>query len=571
MDEITKELIKLRREQEEQATSMLADKLKLGYVDLLFYQIAPEVLKIIPKDQAIKHQMVAYLRIGKEVKVATARVVTQRERDWIKIYVQRLGYESEVLLCSASSLTAALSQYRRLSQASTLQATQTKNAAPADFSQIIKSVKDVAEQTQKASTSDLFNLILAGGVNTDASDIHIEPAETSTRLRFRIDGVLQDVAQLSLEQYAGLLSRIKILAGLKLDIKDKPQDGRFEYQLSGRTIDLRISTLPSSYGEALVLRLLLAGQELKTLAELEFPQMVLDKISEAMAKPHGMIINTGPTGSGKTTTLYAILVELNRPGVKIITIEDPIEYRLPGLDQTQVDSVSGYTYEIGLRGALRQDPDIIMIGEIRDPGTAKIALQAALTGHLVLTTLHANTASAALPRLLDMGVEAFLLAGSINLIVAQRLVRKICPACGGTGFLTTPDQPRSEPILASSSEAAGSTRSTDLPHTTGGAGTMPDRSPRVSSPGQGLAWPTGTSQQSNCPACQGTAYRGRTPIVEALVPTHEFNELIARKATVEEFEQKAKDLGMNTMYEAGLEKVQQGITTTEEVERVTRE
>lgn len=540
MDDVAKELIKLRHEQEEQATKLLANKLKLSYVDLLLYQIAPEVLKIIPQDQAIKHQVIAYLRLGKEVKVATPLVATQREREWLKIYLQRLGYQSEISLCSASSFAVAVNQYRRLTPAPMSQTTQSKSANPVDFSQIIKSVKDVAEQAHKASTSDLFNLILAGGVNTDSSDIHIEPAATWARLRYRSDGVLQDVVRLTTEQYAALLARIKILAGLKLDIKDKPQDGRFEYQLSGRTVDLRTSTLPSNYGEALVLRLLLAGEELRTLAELEFPQVALDKISEAMTKPHGMIINTGPTGSGKTTTLYAILQELNKPGVKIITIEDPIEYHLPGIDQTQVDPVAGYTYALGLKGALRQDPDIIMVGEIRDPETAKIALQAALTGHLVLTTLHANTASAALPRLLDMGVEAFLLAGSINLIVAQRLVRKICPACGGTGLLVV------------SSLVTGSNQ--------------------PASPVGGQPANQSTRKLENqCRVCQGTGYRGRTPIVEALVPTHEFNELIARKATVEEFDQKAKDLGMQTMYEDGLEKVQRAVTTQEEVERVTRE
>lgn len=544
MDDVAKELIKLRHEQEEQATRMLAVKLKIGYTNLLLYQIAPEVLKIIPKDQAIKHQLIAYLRVGKEVKVATPVVSTQREREWIKIYLQRLGYQSEVSLCSASSFAAAMSQYRHLTPAPTIPTAQSKSANPVDFSQIIKSVKDVAEQAKKTSTSELFNLILVGGVNTDASDIHIEPSEQQARLRFRIDGVLQDVAQLSSQQYTGLLSRIKILAGLKLDIKDKPQDGRFEYQVTGRTVDLRTSTLPSNYGEAMVLRLLLAGAELRTLEELEFPQVVLDKISEAMAKPHGMIINTGPTGSGKTTTLYAILEALNKPGVKIITIEDPIEYRLAGIDQTQVDPVAGYSYALGLKGALRQDPDIIMIGEIRDPETAKIALQAALTGHLVLTTLHANTASAALPRLLDMGVESFLLAGSINLIVAQRLVRKICLACQGSGQIGDTSD-----VSASTPDVGGS----QLPE---------NRQPALDN---------SPSAVNQCHICQGTSYRGRTPIVEALVPTHEFNELIARKATVEEFEQKAKDLGMKTMYENGQEKVRREITTQEEVERVTRE
>jgi type II secretory ATPase GspE/PulE/Tfp pilus assembly ATPase PilB-like protein len=350
-------------------------------------------------------------------------------------------------------------------------------------------------------------VIFAGAVNTDASDVHIEPAENDCRLRLRIDGVLQDIANMPIESYKKLNSRIKYSAKLKMDVTTVPQDGRFQFTNNDEEIDVRVSTLPTPYGELIEMRILRYKTQLLNLEQLGFDEENVNQIKEAVTKPNGIIFCVGPTGSGKTTTLYAILSFLNKPAIKIITLEDPIEYKVPGVDQSQIDPARGYTFAKGLKAALRQDPDIIMLGEVRDAETAQIALHAALTGHLVLTTLHVNSAPAALPTLIEMGVPTYLLAGCINLIIAQRLVRKICTKCEG----------------------------------------------------------------KKCQVCHMTGFLGRTAISEVLQPNQKIEELIAQKASLRQFNEAAKVQGMRTMMEAGMDKAQLGVTSKEEVLRVTRE
>lgn len=496
MPDISKQLWNIKHQDEEQQTKALAQNLGLGYIDLVNYPLAQDVLLVPSQQQIEQWQFIPYLKVGEVVKVA----LTQAPSQPLKALLSQLfpGLKIELAICSQTSFRAGLGLYQKYFQQQAAQRKVQQVKTGVEFTKIIKNLQDVAEQIKKVSTSQLVDLILSGAVITRSSDVHLEPTKQNCRLRFRIDGVLQDVADLSLEQYQGLNSRIKNLAGLKLDIKQRPQDGRFSQMAANQLLDIRVSSMPGSFGEVMVMRLLLPGSSLLSLDQLGFNAEVLGLIREAMTKPHGMILNTGPTGSGKTTTLYAILKELNQPTVKIITIEDPIEYQLPGINQTQVNKAANYTFANALASAVRQDPDIIMVGEIRDSDTAKIALQAALTGHLVLTTLHTNNSASAIPRLLDMGIEPYLLAGSINLIIAQRLVRRLAKS------------------------------------------------------GQ-------------------DSYLGRIPIAEALKPSSELNELIGRKASIEEFEQKAKELGMQTMLEDGLEKVAQGLTARAEVERVTRE
>jgi len=507
MSDIDLTLQQFAREDEEKHAKQMAAKLKLPYISLVGYPISPEVLAIIPEDQARQHGLVAYLRAGDTVRVATNHPQDAN----LKVFLDQLGKASKnkfvISNCSQSSLRYGLSLYSILlvdkPKESKVEVTKEKEN---QFQEELKSFENLKEKISQVSTTELLDVIFAGAIKNDASDVHIEPQENDFRIRYRIDGVLQDVATLPKPTYNQLISRIKYLAKLKLDVRS-PQDGRFEADVLKEKVDIRVSSLPTSYGEAVVMRLLPKNKDFVDLEKLGFNGGALAVIAEAVSKPQGLILNTGPTGSGKTTTLYAILQKLNQPGKKIITLENPIEYRVEGIEQIQIDPEQKTGFLDALRASLRQDPDILMVGEIRDGETANIALQAAMTGHLVLTTLHTNNAPSAIARLVEMGVAPYLLAGSVNLIIGQRLVRKKCANCGGKG----------------------------------------------------------------CDVCHKTGYKGRTAIVEVLVPTKELEDLITKKAALRDFEETAHRLGMKTMYEDGMEKVAAGVTNKEEVERVTKE
>jgi type IV pilus assembly protein PilB len=507
MADIDQTLQFFAREEEEKIAQNRAQKLNLTYINLVGYPIAPDVIRIVPKDLAEQNKIIAYIRIGKKVRLA---VPHPEKEDEIKAIIDKLkvatNFEFAVSLCSETSIDYALKLYSieapEKPAETKVEVTKEQIAA-----QEVKNLGELKEQITKVPTTKLLDTVFAGALAVNASDIHIEPEEKDMRLRYRIDGVLQDVAKFTPEAYKSLLSRIKYLSNMKLDLHNIPQDGRFSISAFQRAIDIRSAIIPTGYGEAIVLRLLeMAGTMLK-LVDLGFDPQILSTIQEAVSKPNGLILNTGPTGSGKTTTLYAILEQLNKPGVKIITLEDPIEYRVAGIDQVQIKEEEGLTFAKALRASLRQDPDILMVGEVRDLETAETCVQAALTGHLVLSTLHTNNAPAALARLVEMGVKPYLLAGSINLIIAQRLVRKICQQCSG----------------------------------------------------------------QKCNQCNQTGFKGRIAIIEVLVPTPAIEKLIIEKAPLRTFMETAKKEGMVSMYEDGMKKVAQGITTKEEVERVTKE
>lgn len=496
-----------QREEEEIQYQNKAEVLKYPYVSLVGSSISPEILQTIPKELAEKHKTVAYFKIGRKVRVASPYPEAADFLPFLKTIAQASALELAPAVCSPTSLEYGLKQYEFIEPAPAKVEKVEFKKVEAWKAEKPKTIEELKAQIEKISTTRALDLILEGALAMEASDIHLEPEEADTRLRFRIDGVLQDIARLPLAHHKTFVSRIKYLAKLKLDITNLPQEGRFEISLPSGKIDIRASVFPTGFGETVVLRILMERGKLLSLEELGFSQTALKDVDEAIKKPNGIIFNTGPTGSGKTTTLYAVIQKLNKPGVKIITLEDPIEYRIEGVDQAQIDERKGFSFLIGLRSALRQDPDIVMIGEVRDPETARTALRAALTGHLVLSTLHTNSAPSAFPRLLDMGAEPYLLSGSVNLIIAQRLVRKICKDCGGKG----------------------------------------------------------------CAVCHGTGFHGRIAIVETLKMSPKINELIARKASIDEFERAAREEGMKTMFEDGREKVKQGITTEEEVRRVTSE
>jgi type II secretory ATPase GspE/PulE/Tfp pilus assembly ATPase PilB-like protein len=425
----------------------------------------------------------------------------------------------------------------------------TKEITIADFSKITKEIKNISdlnlsiEKLSKENTTSLLETILGGALTLGASDIHLEPEEQKAKIRLRIDGLLQDIAEINKEIYQALLSRIKLTSGLKLNIDDRPQDGRFSILLPPQDpIEIRCSSLPAENGETIVLRIL----NPKSLIEIEalgLRKDLLETFQKEIKKPNGMIIVTGPTGSGKTTTLYAILKKIQRPEIKTITIEDPIEYHLAGISQTQVRPGEDYNFASGLRSIVRQDPDVILVGEIRDLETADIALQAALTGHLVLTTLHTNDAAGTIARLISLGVNPANIGPAINIAIAQRLVRKVCPKCGSQRKISDKELENLKEELK------------NLPV---------DIKPKLDA---NLKVP----QIKGCPYCSSTGYKGRLGIFETFSIDDEMEKFILTNPSIAALKEEAIRKGMVTIKQDGLLKVLAGVTTFEEVERVAGE
>ena len=429
---------------------------------------------------------------------------------------------------------------------------------PSEIStEIKKEIKNISEFEEKIKAflekrvTEILEIILGGAIFLDVSDIHIEPRKENAKLRIRIDGILEDVLLLDKKIYENLLSRIKLLSGIKLNITNRPQDGRFSVlmdeiageEYKARAIEIRSSTLPAEYGESIVLRLL----NPKSLIEIEtlgLRKDLLEIFNQEIKKPNGMIIVTGPTGSGKTTTLYAFLKKIQKPEIKVITIEDPIEYHLEGISQTQVDSRAGYDFANGLKSIMRQDPDVILVGEIRDLGTASIALQAALTGHLVLTTLHTNDAAGTIARLQALGEKPVNIAPAINIVIAQRLVRKVCKECSKIE--------KSPPSILEKikKELRGIPKDIKIPELRAGL-----KIPKA----------------KGCKDCNFTGYRGRLGIFETFLVDDEMENFILTSPSISSLRKKVIEKGMVTMKQDGLIKVLEGITTVEEVERVTGE
>lgn len=405
----------------------------------------------------------------------------------------------------------------------------------------ISEFKKLLPQETSRDASLLLGFLLNSAILLDTSDIHLEPTERETHIRFRLDGVLQEGGTLSKEAFSLLLSRIKLASGIRLNVEDRPQDGRFSLLTKGGTpIEVRTSTLPSEYGESVVLRIL-NPKNLLSLKELGLREDLLSLFEKEIQRPNGMIVVTGPTGSGKTTTLYAFLKEVASGEEKTITIEDPIEYHLTGISQTQVNPAKGYDFASGLRAIVRQDPDVILVGEIRDGQTAEISLQAALTGHLVFSTLHTNDAAGTVARFTALGAEISTVASALTLIIAQRLVRKVCKQCAQ--FV--------KPTLE------------ELKKIEQGLGVLKTRLrlPPLSS----LKIP----RTKGCKDCNGTGFKGRIGVFEALVVSDDMEKFFLRSPVVSALKEFASKKGMTTMYQDGLVKVVQGVTTLEELERVT--
>ncbi len=423
---------------------------------------------------------------------------------------------------------------------------------------------DIAEDSPIAQT---VNLLLEYAIRSNASDVHIEPREAFIQVRYRIDGVLKEVNRLPRNVLGALTSRIKILANLKIDERRVPQDGRFKIKVGGKQYALRVSTLPIADGEKVVMRILDESNQAITLTDLGYWGHSLEVISQALTEPNGMVLITGPTGSGKSTSLFSILTLLNTPDVNISTVEDPVEYKIPGINQTQTNVKAGMTFASGLRALLRQDPNIIMVGEIRDAETANLAVQAALTGHLVFSTLHTNNAATTLPRLLDMDIEPFLIASTVRAVVGQRLVRRLCKVCRKS---YTPEQGEVDALTRLFSFAGGQNFST-----------IHELEKQASQQHIGGDDPLGTSDTTittlwhaspeGCDECSNTGYKGRVGIYEVLGNTQAIQKLIISNATSAQIQEQAVAEKMITMQIDGLIKALRGTTTVEEILRVTKE
>jgi len=477
--------------------------------------------------------------------------------DFIK---KQIGENIKLYIATRSNILACLENYRgdvnqELSQVIDI---QTEDLGE---NQTI-SEADVAEDSPIAQT---VNLLLEYAIRSGASDVHIEPREDYVRVRYRIDGVLKEVNRLPRNVMNALISRIKILSNLKIDERRVPQDGRFKIKVAGKQYALRVSTLPVVDGEKVVMRILDESNQAVSLEELGLWGRSLEVVTKAMLEPNGMILVTGPTGSGKSTTLFSMLTILNAPEVNISTVEDPVEYKIPGVNQTQTNSKAGMTFANGLRALLRQDPNIIMVGEIRDSETAGLGIQAALTGHLVLSTLHTNNAATSLPRLLDMGIEPFLIASTVKAVAAQRLVRRLCMDCRQSA---APSKEEIDAIVHLFGLREDQTFST-----------IHDLEKLASRQGIGGTTPLSTNEQTitsvwraqGCDKCNHTGYKGRIGIYEALSSSLTIQKLITANATSDQIQSQAIKEGMLTMQSEGLIKMFRGATTVEEVLRVTKD
>lgn len=494
-----KVLIRLGFISEDDMTYFIADHMNIPRIELSSLSIDPKVIGLIPEDLVRKHHIIPVFKIGHSVTCAMTDVFNPGALDEI---VLKTGLTIEPAITTEKEMRKALDRYyvAQSDLGKVMNALgSAKTSQDADWQQM-------QGKTEEAPVIKFVNLLIAKAVAMGASDIHIEPEEHDVVIRYRVDGILFVQPPLQKNFQLAVNSRIKILANLNISESRRPQDGRFQMDIEEKHIDIRVSCLPTIHGENLVLRILNTSNILLGLEQIGLQGKNLENYKALLHRPNGIILVTGPTGSGKTTTLYSSINMINNTEKSIYTVEDPIEYHLPGIRQTQVDPLIGLTFASGLRSILRQDPNIIMVGEIRDVETSQIAIQAALTGHLVLATLHTNSAAGAISRLIDIGVEPFLLASSIIGVVGQRLVRLTCNECRGRG----------------------------------------------------------------CAQCSRTGYRGRTGIYEVMAPNEHIRQLIVNKTSTEEIHTAALQAGMISLRDNGLEKVASGLTTKEEVFRVTQ-
>ncbi len=545
---VTGKLAQMRREAEERDAKRNAEKSGFPYLNIgTASVINVEAIGLISEEKARDAKMVVINAERKKLLI----VAVDPTSDKVKKIIEELktkNYETVIYTVSLSGLNYVLDFYKFVAgkQKNITGEVKIKEQSLTDLSKKFVSLAEIRKfleeiKTDGGQTGQILETVLVSALNNRVSDIHFEPTKGGVKLRLRIDGLLQDVGELARENYNHILSRIKLLSLMKINIHDQTQDGRFSINLSKKTVEVRVAVAPTEYGEVIVMRLLNPDMLFVDLKQLGLREDDLKIIETELKRPNGLILNTGPTGSGKTTTLYAFLNFKKNPELKIITIEDPVEYHLAGIEQTQADDEAGYTFANGLRSIMRQDPDIILVGEIRDKETAEIGIQASLTGHLVFSTVHTNAAAGAIPRLLDLGVRTSSIGPALNLIIAQRLTRRLCPYCKTEQKIDDELKTKIEKMLAA----------------------LPVRVKKDDFKEIKIFQPKG------CDKCNCIGYKGRVAIYELLLVSSEMEELINKESSEVKINKFALEQGMVTMQQDGILKVISGITTFDEVETAT--
>lgn len=555
---------------EKELTQLYAKEIDVPFVEFSARELSKDILSLVPERIARQYRAIAF-----DMDQDGTIFVAMEDPDdvpAISFLQKQLSKPVRIHIATTSTIQAALDQYDSNGNNVGNEIEKVIAVQEKDDADEVVDKADVAEDSPIAQT---VNLIIDYGVKNGASDIHIEPRENFVVVRYRIDGILREVNKLPRKVLGALISRIKILANLKIDEHRAPQDGRFKIAVSNHVYALRVSTLPIVDGEKVVMRILDESSRPATLEELGYWGYSLEAVQQAIVQPHGMILVTGPTGSGKSTSLFSVLSMLNNPGVNISTVEDPVEYRVVGANQTQVNPVAGMTFTSGLRALLRQDPNIIMVGEVRDGETADLAVQAALTGHLVFSTLHTNNAATCLPRLLDMNIEPFLIASTVRIVIGQRLVRRLCNECREP---YAPDAARTAELnkVFNLKDASVMQHINELEKSAleGGIGANTNKNNKdadtlsTSATAVTRLW---KAHEDGCDNCNHTGYRGRMGIYEVLRNTDAVQQLIVANATSEKLQEQAIQDGMLTMQIDGLIKALRGQTSIEEIMRVTAE
>ncbi|MCX6807976.1 MAG: GspE/PulE family protein [Patescibacteria group bacterium] len=536
---VNDELVNINREFEERSVRERARVLNLAYADISHLSIDSSLRNKFPVQEWILSHVIPFRVTGKTVHIAIADPNDERVKN-ILTDLRANDWVPKVYLATTNSIDEAYQRLHGIKEF--IRPESFKNIV--DESKVGNVDRELAilrmlkQEFRQASSAEMLNTILVGAERLKASDIHIEPFAEDVRLRFRLDGVLHEAFRFSIDEYDKLATQIKHKAGVKLNLSAIPQDGRFNFEVNQREIDIRVSIIPTEFGDGMVLRLLDSRKEVLGFNDLGIDETNKKMLENAIKKVSGMLVVTGPTGSGKSTTLYAILQKLNTEERKIITLEDPVEYHLEGVEQSQIQTAENYTFADGLRAVLRHDPEVIMVGEIRDPETARVAMQAAITGHLVLTTLHTNDTVSTILRFTQMNIEPYLIAPSISTIVAQRLVRKVCPDCGSTRKVTDDEKN----TLLSMQKAHGN-----------------------------FEIPSEVSKIVGCDKCSGTGYQGRTGLYEILPIDDEIRRAIITNISSPDLYALCIKKGLRTIFLDGISKVAQKITSLEEVLRVLGE
>lgn len=534
-------LSRINRDLEEKASAQRAKDLNVPYIDVAVFPINPDILHILPLEDAKQGMVMPFFKAGKKLRVAVVDPDKPETREVIK-QLETNGYLIQINLASSPSIEEAWKFYA--SDQYKLK-TEIKNIVGEEeihYEKELENLEKLKDELATLPAEDGLNALHVSAIKAGASDIHYQPEEKTCALRFRIDGVLHTAFEISKEVYARLANQLKYKAGMKLNITSVPQDGRFRFIVNERKIDVRVASLPTEFGEAFVCRILDSGKHFAGFEELGFTGQSLEALNNAKGLTQGMVLVTGPTSSGKTTTLYVLLSRFNRPELKIITLEDPVEYHLPGITQSQVNEKRGYTFAQGLRSILRQDPDIVMIGEIRDLATAEVSAQAALTGHVLLSTLHTNSAVSTIPRLITIGVPPFTIAPAISVVVAQRLVRRLC-VCSKERAMTDEERALFEKTVSA------------LQGVSGDSFTLP-------------SLPQMVKKVGGCELCNLTGFRGQMVISEVLSVDDEIRDAILHNKSSGEIFTIARKKGMMTMAEDAVLKVIAGQTELSEVHRV---